>query len=77
MDTAYKTRAWWMLRALSYAHGAITEAEYRGHNPEQIRLWDAQCDEAATNATGPAGSKALTRQYVDRRGNLLPELVAS
>lgn len=77
MDTAYKTRAWWILRALGYAYGALTEAEYKGYNPEQLRIWNAQCDESAANAVAEAGSPCLTRVYVDRSGDLRPEYRAA
>lgn len=80
MDTAYKTRAWWAMRALSYSR-AIVE-----HKPRNIALcvpmesqeeiWDGQMREAMAAAMGPSGSEALTRKYVDRQGNLLPEYVA-
>lgn len=70
MDTAYKTRAFWMLRALTY----FADAGESG--TEQAAVWRVEGAKAARNAVAPAGSEALTRRTVDRSGNLLPAFVA-
>ncbi len=77
MDTAYKSRTWWMLRALAYAYSVIAEEIYKGHHPKQLHIWNQECDKAAANAVAPSGSPCLTRQYVDRQGNTLPHLLAA
>lgn len=73
MDTAYKTRTWWIFRSLSYAYASLEGSE----NPKQVEIWNKEGDKAAANACAPSGSPCLTRQYVDRQGNLLPHLLAS
>lgn len=82
MDTAYKTRAWWMLRALSYFEPicsyeeAVDGARYprvSRSDIEQHAIWHREGVASASSAMAPAGSECLTRLYVDRRGDLLPE----
>jgi hypothetical protein len=87
MDTAYKSRTWWMLRALAYveplaAHEETCDTQRdRGakvpglgtHDQEQHRIWLAKGAECSQYSVAPSGSECLTRLYVDRQGNLLPE----
>ncbi len=68
MDTAYKTRAWWMLRALDY--GRLGDV----YAPDRYVIWDHEAITAGENAVAPAGAECLTRIYVDRHGELLPQL---
>lgn len=73
MDTAYKTRAWWMLRALELAMDAVLGWD-DGNGfacSEQRALWASEARKAGANAVAPAGSECLTRLHVDRAGNLL------
>ena len=75
MDTAYKTRAYWMLKALEYAFAAIAGVTHTGRNAcsDQIRCWNDQAVKCGVAAVAPSGCVDLTRMTVDRKGNLLPE----
>lgn len=87
MDTAYKTRAFWMLEALDHFESVASHEEAtvaREENPgrylssyrpdfRQVRIAREQGEKAARNAMAPAGSRCLTRIYVDRSGELLAE----
>ena len=77
MDTAYKSRTWWMLKALTYAYAVIVEETYKGYHPQQLYIWNRECDKAAANAVAPSGSPCLTRRYVDRQGNTLPQFLSA
>lgn len=74
MDTAYKTRAWWILRAISYTSGCYGPdgEDVPGLDYRQRRIWE-DAAECGRNAVAPSGSVCLTRIYVDRQGNVLPE----
>ena len=73
MDTAYKSRAWWMLRALGYTadcYGGDGE-RYTGADPRQIQIWEAEAVKAGLAAVAPSDDPRLTRFSVDRQGNTL------
>lgn len=79
MDTAYKTRTWWMLRALAYlrsvgaAEQAIADTGTVTERPAQVRIWKDEGLRSAANAMAAAGAECFQRLFVDRSGNLLPE----
>jgi hypothetical protein len=74
MDTqAYKSRSWWVARALRYARDAINDASWstllEPAGPAQCYVWTVQARESMANACAATGSDCLTRTYVDRQGN--------
>ena len=82
MDTAYKTRAWWMIRALSYAESIVFNEDTKRHVvslcvnvPSQTQILAVEMKKSALASCAPQGSECLTRTYVDRQGNLLPQFV--
>lgn len=80
MDTlAYKSRAWWALRALDYAHDVVDmedEREAGNGRPsdvDQMIYWTREMHACTAAAHAPDGDERLTPIYVDRAGNLRPE----
>ena len=73
MDTAYKSRAWWMLLALNYTAGCYSGdgERYVSADPRQIHIWEAEAVKAGRAAVAPSGDPRLTRFSVDRQGNAL------
>ncbi|HMV70138.1 MAG TPA: hypothetical protein PKA64_25075 [Myxococcota bacterium] len=80
MDShAYKSRAWWALRALAYAADIVDleDAREAGRGRpgdlDQILVWARELRACMAAAGAPAEDERLTPIYVDRRGELLAQ----
>lgn len=62
MVTKYKSRAWWVLRALSY--GASESADRYGA-AQQNAAWAAEASKAMAAAFAPPGDSRLRILYPD------------
>lgn len=82
MFTGYKTRAWWFLRALAYAHDIVDLEDAAPHKKrpsdyDQMLLWAKEMRDAREASGAPSDDERLNPIYVDRSGNTLPIYIKS
>lgn len=62
MKTSYKSRAWWIALALSYAMGiSFTDDGFVAS--QQDSIWATECAKAMAAALAPEGDPRLVIQY--------------